>query len=218
MKTTLRSWPALWVLLVACAAPSGAAEFRPLFNRKDLDGWSFLANKDGPGFVVEKGELRTSGGSRLLWYTREKFGNSVIRVVYRMASGEGNSGVFIRIPAPPASERAAANAGIEVQIDDRDNDWHYTGTLYSMTKAMARRSKPAGKWNVMEITLDGLRTLVKVNGVMVTDYDGVSPVPERAKPYEPDRGPRPESGYIGLQNHDSRTVISFREVSVRKLR
>jgi hypothetical protein len=70
----------------------------------------------------------------------------------------------------------------------------------------------------MEITLDGLRTIVYVNGVLVTDYDGTSPVPEKKKSYEPDRGPRPESGYVALQNHDASAVISFKEVTVMPLR
>jgi len=208
---------AVCTMLCAGALPA-ASEARQLFNSKDLDGWTFLANKEGPGFVVENGMLRTRGGPGLLWYTREKIGNSVIRVVYSMSTPAGNSGVFIRMPAPPRSEPDGAHSGIEVQIDDRDDDWHCTGTLYSMTKARARPKKPAGEWNVMEITLDGLRTTVTVNGVLVTDYDGVSPVPERTKAYEPVRGPRPQSGYIGLQNHDNHAVISFREISVRKLR
>jgi hypothetical protein len=116
----------------------------------------------------------------------------------------------------PAAEGDAINKGIEVQIDNQDNDWHCTGVLYSMTKALARPYKPAGEWNTMDIAMQGLRTMVKVNGVLVTDYDGVSPVPPKEKSYEPERGPRPETGYIGLQNHDSVAVISFKEVSVRR--
>jgi len=207
----------LLALVLGLGAHADAAEARQLFNGKNLDGWAFLANHEGPGFVVEDGELRTQGGSGLLWYTREKIGNSIIRVVYKMSNEKGNSGVFIRVPTEPVSEPGAANAGIEVQIDDRDNDWHCTGTLYSMTKAMARASKPAGEWNTMEIKLEGPRTVVTVNGVTVTDYDGVSPVPEKVKPYEPDRHPRAESGYIGVQNHDNQSVISFKEISVRPL-
>lgn len=209
---------AMLALVLGLCIHVSAAEVRQLFNGKDLAGWAFLANHEGPGFVVDSGELRTQGGSGLLRYTREKIGNSIIRVVYRMSNEKGNSGVFIRIPTEPVSEPGAANAGIEVQIDDRDNDWHCTGTLYSMTKAMARASKLAGEWNTMEITIDGPRTIVTVNGVTVTDYDGVSPVPEKVKPYEPDRHPRAESGYIGLQNHDSNSVISFKEISVRPIR
>ncbi|MFN7995642.1 MAG: DUF1080 domain-containing protein [Bryobacteraceae bacterium] len=217
MMEQSRRWFVLAAALGVGVQP-GSAAVQQLFNGRNLEGWAFLANHEGPGFVVEDGELRTQGGSGLLWYTSQKIGNSIIRVVYRMSNANGNSGVFIRVPTEPVSEPGAANAGIEVQIDDRDNDWHCTGTLYSMTKAMARASRAPGEWNVMEITLDGARTIVTVNGAKVTDYDGVSPVPEKVKPYEPDRHPRAASGYIGLQNHDSNAVISFKEISVRPLR
>ena len=55
----------------------------------------------------------------------------------------------------------------------------------------------------MEITLKGQRVLVAINGVQVNDFDPeTAKIPERTKEFEPKRGPRPESGYIGLQNHD----------------
>jgi len=187
---------------------------RPLFNGRDLEGWSWVDNE---GFRVEDGMIRTQGVKGMLWY-HEKIGNAKLRVVYKMSAPNGNSGIFIRIPNEPKAERDAIHYGIEVQIDDRDDDWHCTGVLYSMTRALARPSKPAGEWNTMEITLDGLRTIVHVNGVKVTDYDGVSPVPERTKSYEPERRPRPESGYIGIQNHDERAVLYFKEISVAPLR
>ena len=207
----MRAWLLILLALVPAAAQDGR---RPLFNGRDLDGWAWV---DHLGFRVEDGLLRTQPGKGLLWYTREKISNAVLRVVYKMSDGTGNSGVFIRIPEKPQAERDAIHHGIEVQIDDRDDDWHCTGVLYSMTKAQARPSKPPGEWNTLEITLDGLRTIVRVNGVLVTDYDGVSEVPAKTKSYEPERGRRPESGYIGLQNHDERATLFFKEISVTPL-
>ena len=108
------------------------------------------------------------------------------------------------------------NRGYEVQIDDRGDDYHNTGALYSLTEVKARPAKP-GEWNTMEITLDGERTIVTVNGELVTDYKEGDPVPEKKIWYEPDRGPRPVRGYIGLQNHGEEDVVYFKEVSVRAL-
>jgi hypothetical protein len=203
--------------LVAAAIvfASLCAAGEPLFNGRDLHGWEFLP-ATARGFSVRDGILRTGGDKGLLWYTREKIGNATLRVVFRMSNGNGNSGVFIRIPQQPRSEDDAIHKGIEVQIDNRDDDWHCTGTLYSMTKAKARPSRPPGEWNTMEIALDGPRTAVRLNGVLVTDYDGVSPVPERTKPWEPRRGRRPDAGFIGLQNHDASAVVEFREISLEK--
>ena len=207
----------LFVGALLAVSSLAAAERRPLFNGKNLDGWEMLRPEGRDTFVVEDGVMHTTGAKGDAVYTREKIGNAVIHVVYKMSNAKGNSGVFIRIPEIPKRESDAINKGIEVQIDNNDNDYHCTGVLYSMTKAMARPYKPAGQWNTMDITLDGQRTIVKVNGVLVTDYDGHSPVPPKRLPYEPDRGPRPDSGYIAVQGHDSRAVISFKEISVEPL-
>lgn len=205
----------LLALLVPTIAPAGDA-WTPLFNGRDLDGWAVAGANGKPAFSVEDAAIRTRPGNGLLWYTREKIGNATLRVIYRMSNIQGNSGVFIRIPSEPPGESFAIDHGIEVQIDDRDNDWHCTGVLYSMTKALSRPSKLAGEWNTMDIILTGLRTVVKLNGALVTDYDGVTPVPGRTFPWEPRRGPRPEFGYIGLQHHDDHAIVWFREVSVRR--
>ena len=69
----------------------------------------------------------------------------------------------------------------------------------------------------MEITLDGKRTIVFLNGVKVTDYKEGDPVPAKKFDFEPDRGPRPESGYIGIQNHGEKDIVFFKEVAVKPL-
>ena len=63
----------------------------------------------------------------------------------------------------------------------------------------------------------GPRTIVVLNGTKVTDYKEGDPVPERKSQYEPQRGPRPNDGYIGLQNHSENDVVFFKEVAVKML-
>jgi hypothetical protein len=213
----MRRFLALFAVL---AVPVFAAEVK-LFNGKNLDGWSRLARHEGqpdhaPGFKIQNGMLITDPDAPEddIWYTKEKIGNATIRVVYKVDSDRANSGVFIRIPEAPKSEDDAINKGIEVQIDQGDDDWHCTGVLYSLTKAKARPSKPIGEWNTLEIQLRGPRTTVKLNGVEITDYDGVSAVPEKQKSYEPDRGRRPDSGYIAVQHHGGKGIVTFREITL----
>lgn len=212
---------AVWAALIAAcsmtahAADDAASGWKPLFNGRNLDGWQHV----GPGeVVVENGTMKTVGGMGLLWYTGEKIGNAVIKVVYRAPDdkGGGNSGVFIRIPEKPAEPWMPVNKGYEVQIDDSEDDWHRTGVLYSFTKTLAQPK--VGEWNTMEITIQDDRTLVTVNGTKVTDYTEGSPVPEKKQKYEPDRGKRAASGYIGLQNHGDKDVVYFKEISVKKLK
>ena len=84
------------------------------------------------------------------------------------------------------------------------------------SKAASRAQKPHGEWNTMDIVLRGPVTIVYLNGEKVNEFDPSRPVPERKLWFEPVRGPRPDSGFIGLQNHDAKSVVYFREVSVKE--
>lgn len=191
-----------------------AEEWQQLFNGKDLTGWKHV----GPGeMTVEDGLIRTHGGMGLLYYTGAEIGDAVIRVVYKMRDKDDNSGVYIRIPIEPREAWMPVHYGYEVQIMNGADDYHATGCLYSLSKALARPGKGSGEWNTMEITLDGPRTIVFLNGVKVTDYTEGQPVPARKHDFEPQRGPRPNMGFIGLQNHSDVDVVFFKEVAVRKL-
>ena len=190
---------------------------KQLFDGKDLTGWKHV----GPGYMtVEDGLIRTHGGMGLLYWTGGKLGDCTIHVVYKMRDHNDNSGVFIRIPIEPREEWMPVHYGYEVQIDNvapGEDEHHITGTLYSLTEPLARPGKPGPEWNTMDITLDGPRTIVLVNGVKVTDYTEGDPVPPRKFSFEPQRGPRPNEGYIGLQNHSNDDIVFFKEVSVKML-
>jgi hypothetical protein len=208
------------ILIMASCVSSSKKEWRQLFNGKDLTGWK----QAGPGsHYVEDGFIKSKGGMGLLYWTGEKFGNCVIRVVFRMRDENSNSGVFIRIPSVPTEDNMMpVNTGYEVQIDNKpelsnEDEYHYTGMLYSLTKPLAKTGKPGPEWNTMEITLDGPKTIVYLNGVKVADFKEGDPVPAKKFDFEPNRGPRPESGYMGIQNHSDKDVVFFKEVSVKPL-
>ena len=199
-------------------AQSETGEWKQLFDGKDLTGWKHV----GPGYMtVEDGLIMTHGGMGLLYWTGGKLGDCTIRVIFKMRDHNDNSGVFIRIPIEPREEWMPVHYGYEVQIDNEagdEDEYHITGMLYSLTKPLARTGKPGPEWNTMEITLDGPRTIVVLNGVKVSDYTEGDPVPERKFNFEPQRGPRPNDGYIGLQNHSDKDIVFFKEVAVRMLK
>jgi hypothetical protein len=212
------------VALLLGAAPRFAGskagppqQSKQLFNGKDLTGWKHV----GPGnMVVEGGLLHGAGGMGLLYWAGEKFGDCTFHIVYRMRDENDNSGVFIRIPIEPREEWMPVHYGYEVQIDNhpersKEDDYHITGTLYSMTRPLAKPGKPGPQWNTMDITLDGPRTTVFVNQVKVTDYQEGEPVPERKFDFEPQRGRRPDQGYFGIQNHSKDDIVYFKEISVK---
>ncbi len=216
---------ALILILLASIAPSRAerprdpgssSDWRPLFDGRTLDGWEHV----GPGkFVIEDGVLRTEGGMGLLWYAREKLGDCVIRVVYKTAGAKDNSGLKIRIADRPQDPWYAVHHGFEVQIADQGPEGRGTGSIYTFSKAAAKPAK-SGEWNTLEVTLKGNRVTTTINGVPVTEFDSSAlkpEAPDKIGEGDPARGPRPESGYIGLQNHDDNSVVYFKDVSVRSI-
>jgi hypothetical protein len=222
-EENMSKWWLCLVLFVVCipfALQAQSGDWQQLFNGKDLTGWKHV----GPGsHTVENGLITSQGGMGLLYWTGGKLGDCVIRVVYKMRDHNSNSGVFIRIPIEPREEWMPVHYGYEVQIDNEpeksnEDDYHVTGTLYSLTKPLAKPGKPGPEWNTMEITLDGPRTVVFLNGVKVTDYTEGDPVPARKFNFEPQLGPRPLEGYIGLQNHSDSDVVFFKEVAIKKLK
>ncbi len=229
MRFRLERFQLILIIVVTAAliagsvapAPAQAGEWKQqLFDGKDLVGWKHV----GPGeMTVEDGLIRTHGGMGLLYWTGGKLGDCVLRVVFKMRDENDNSGVYIRIPIEPREAWMPVHYGYEVQIDNhpetsQEDDYHITGTLYSMTKPLAHAGKPGPEWNTMEITLDGPHTTVVLNGVKVTEFTEGDPVPAKKFPFEPERGPRPQEGYVGLQNHSENDVVFFKEVALKMLK
>jgi hypothetical protein len=108
---------------MVCAAAgqtSVPAEWRalPLVVNGTLDsGWKHVG---WGGFVVDQGAARTKVDARgmgLLVYTREKFGDCQIRIVYKSEKPESNSGVFIRIDDGIVSRVGEKTHGVQRQKD-----------------------------------------------------------------------------------------------------
>ncbi|MDZ7637728.1 MAG: DUF1080 domain-containing protein [Bryobacterales bacterium] len=203
----------LSITVVFALAGQSSGEFMQLFNGQNLDGWKQV----GWGqFVVEDGMMKTQGGMGLLFFDNEKLSDGTLKVVFKTAEGRANSGVVIRMPEKPNDAWFGVHNGYEVQIDAGGDEWHRTGAIYSISRATKENQKPAGEWNTLEITLAGPKTTISLNGEVVNVYEEGQEVPPRKQWFEPVRGPRPENGFIGLQNHDEASIVYFKEVSFRK--
>lgn len=208
----------LFCAIALLSAPKPEYQWKQLYNGKDLTGWQHVGKGE---MTIENRVIATHGGMGLLWWTGGKVGNSVIRVVYKTKDKADNSGIFIRIPIEPREAWMPVHYGYEVNIEIdperwKEDNYYATGSLYSFTKVSVRADHPSPEWNTIEITIDGPHTIVLVNDVKVTDYTEGQPIPPRRED-DPLAGPRPNEGYIGLQNDGDETVY-FKEVAVRPLR
>jgi len=145
---------------------AGRQEFEPLFNGKDLTGWS----GDVDSYEVLDGEIRCKRGKAGTLYSKEVFRNFVVRMEFKLSPG-ANNGVAIRYPG---TGKPAYSGMCEIQILD-DQHPKFTdidprqvhGSAYGMIAARRGFLRPVGQWNVQEITVSGTRVKVQLNGTVI---------------------------------------------------
>ncbi len=213
----------LLLLASGCASTGKAvhreAEFTPILNGRNLDGWVVwhlddnVELKPDAFYVDDEGALACKGYDRY-WIRYDKpLGDVVLRMEFKVDQGT-NSGVILRaLPGgdPPWN-------GFEVQIVDdagHDPNKHSTGAIYDVVTPMYNASKPAGEWNDLEITTDGLKVKIVLNGLKVIDTDFAKLTEPIGKFDFPYAEMRPE-GYLSLQDHGSK--VWYRKIRVKHLR
>ena len=175
-------------------------------GRYHKGGW----NHYGPGHFdldPETGVLTSRGGMGLFWYSVRTYADFVLELEFKVTDEHTNSGVFVRVPDVPSSDDYIYRS-FEIQINDAGEGVHGTGAAYDAEPATHLASLPSGEWNRCRITFRGSRLQVELNGEQVLDWE--------AEPRGKIREFHP-SGYIGLQNHDDRSPVYFRNIRVREL-
>ncbi len=189
--------------------------FKALFDGKTLNGWT-LVKGHGPGYVVKDGIIvcPKEGGGNL--YTEAEYANFVLRFEFKLSPG-GNNGIGIRSPLTGD----AAYQGMEIQILDHDDPQYkgwlkpaqHHGSIYDVVPAKTGFLKPVGEWNSEEITANGRKITIKLNGTTIVDanLDDVKD-PEVLKKHP---GLARATGHIGLLGHGS--LVEFRNLRVKTL-
>jgi Domain of Unknown Function (DUF1080) len=184
------------------AASNGNSNFTSIFDGKTLDGWKMAGN--GRFMIVESdAALQSEGGMGLLWYSENKYKNFIFKLEWKVSDEGDNSGVFVRFPDPDDNPNIAVREGYEIQIDDGAGDpIHQTGAIYDFAAPSKIASKPPGQWNTMEIQVSSQSYTVIINGQKVTEFTGS----------------RMTEGYVGLQAHDDKSKVSFRNILIKEVK
>jgi hypothetical protein len=212
----------LVLTLALAVAPLGAqpAEqgFVPLFDGRTLNGWSMVGQK-GEGYGVKDGMIYCAkgGGGKLI--TDREYADFVLRFEFRMPPEGSNNGLGIRTPR----EGDAAYEGIELQIlDERAalagkwgtlRDTQYHGSVYDVIAARRGAMKPAGEWNVQEVTAHGRRITVVLNGQTILDANLDSVTDPAVLKKHP--GLQRTRGHLAFLGHDD--YIEFRNIRIKEL-
>ena len=219
---------ALAAVLVPVAA-AAQAQGVPLFNGKDLSGWShFLVDPKVPAadvWSVQDGVLVCKGEPLGYLYTNAEHTSFTLTVEWRWAPGTAarlgkapNSGVLMRVNGEPKPKGVPRAYEAQLQAGNAGDLYGFWGMPLEGDAARRREAKghellgdmvgfrkteaaekPEGEWNTYEITFDGPSIVVLVNGKKVNEARGATVMP----------------GRIALQSEGGE--IHFRRVEIRPI-
>jgi len=165
-----------------------------LFNGEDLSGWEyFLIDEDATMkdvWSVKDGILICKGEPMGYLATKKEFENFKLVVVWRWAPGKepGNSGVLLRITGEPMMLPKCVEA--QLKSGGAGDIWAFQGFSVGGDSDRFRKASNAkigdfmgvskitgndtdpGEWNEYEITLNGDKLTLKVNGKLVNECHG----------------------------------------------
>jgi len=220
-------------------------EWEPLFNGKDMSGWTVACqprDAEKTFWTVEDGAiLCNSIGKKdhnYVWLmTDREFQDFELRLKFQVyADSPGNSGLQFR----SRYDKTATGGWLDgPQIDihpPKDMSWR-TGLIYDETRGeqrwivpslkdsnMPREFEPKehvmkyaeeGEWNDMTLICKGMQIKTIVNGVVRTDWDGTGVLDNEAH-RKHNVG---QKGHLALQLHNGDELrIKFKDIQIKEIK
>lgn len=189
----------LSTLLLAGSPLAHAGEkLAPIFNGKDLSGWSVPENNIW--WLVEDGVLQVRSGPEkkgsILW-TEKEYENFVVELDFKFGEGTVDSGVHVR-------NQDQIQIGISGSLKrDMTGSPYIPGKGYPVEAEGVKELLKLDDWNHMRIEVKGMEYVCFLNGEKVMTYTS-----DTGKP----KGP------IGLQLHGNKEMgIDFKNIKVAEL-
>lgn len=186
--------------------------FETLFNGRDLDNWSGSVDN----YEVVDGAIRCKQGTGGVLHTKNEYTDFVARVEFKLPPA-GNNGLAIRYPG---SGDPAYTAMCELQVLDTEHPRYAKldprqvhGSAYGMIPAHRGYLRPQGQWNFQEVTVQGTKIKVELNGSVILDGD-LAEVNEFLAD-RPHPGKDRKSGFFGFAGHGD--AVEFRNVEIKPL-
>jgi 3-keto-disaccharide hydrolase len=177
------------VALFALASRGGAAAQERLFNGRDFTGWKiFLDPKKNADpkqiFQVKDGVIYCEGSVNGYLITEKEYGNYVLSLEWKwgdkMVGKNRNSGVFVHVvgedkiwPKSVEAQLMSGRAGdfwlvdgFKLKVDPKQQDPKQARHYFRMKEDV---EKKIGEWNQYEITCDGNKIKLVVNGQLVNE-------------------------------------------------
>ena len=208
--------PTLLALTLLAGSLAAEEGFVPLFNGRDLAGWT-IVDVAPETFTVRDNMIVSTGVPTGTMRTDRMYENFIVELEWRHMKPTGNAGVFIW-GDPLTAVGSPFSRGIEVQVLDGRNSESYTshGDIFPIWGARMtpdrphpngserclpseHRCKPSPEWNHYRITCNDGVIKLAVNGKEVSGGSAC----------------RPRKGYICLESEGSE--CHFRNLNIKEL-
>ncbi|HYG24830.1 MAG TPA: DUF1080 domain-containing protein [Verrucomicrobiae bacterium] len=191
-----------------CALAQGEEGFTSIFDGKSLAGWR-ISNENTNTWKIEDGALVTRGARSHLFYSGDQkpFRNFELKVEV-MTDTNSNGGIYFHTQY---QENGWPATGFECQVNVSHSDWKKTGSLYDVANLGHTPAKD-NTWWTQHITVNGNKITVRIDGIVVLEY---------SEPAGAQAGRqftrKLNEGTFGLQAHDPRSVVRYRNIRVKRL-
>lgn len=189
---------------------SKSKEWISLFNGTNLDGWK--VGENAMTFSIENGAIKAAGEKAHLFYTGDVENHNFKNFEFKasvMTKPGSNSGIYFHTQY---QESDWPKYGYEVQVNNSQEDWRRTGSLYGIMDVKENYAVD-DVWYTEYVKVEGNRVIVKINDTVVVDYtEPENPLREGDGVYRVLK-----EGTFALQGHDPGSTVYYKDIMVRPL-
>ena len=167
-----------------------------------------MAEENQNNWTIEDGALVSHGKRCHLFYAGDTtpFKNFTLRVDVMTEPG-ANGGIYFHTKYQASGW---PRGGFECQVNNTHSDWIKTGSLYGVVN-IAQSPAQDNKWWTQEITVQGNKVTVTIDGKKVFEYNE----PQGAQPGK-DFERKLGEGTFALQGHPG-AIVRYKNIRVKRL-
>ena len=197
-----------FLLFVPACADDANDGWVTIFDGTSMDGWKASENKDS--WKLEDGAFVCHGPRSHLFYVGDDkpFKNFELKADVMTTPGS-NAGIYVHTQY---QEEGWPKFGHEIQVNISHGDPIKTGSIYGVVSV-----EPPAKDNeywTQHIIVQGQHITVKINDKIVVDYNERKGEPPFSDVFERRLN---AGGTFALQAHDPKSVVSFKNIRVKRL-
>lgn len=192
------------------ASGKESSEWTSLFDGESMEGWQ--VGENASSFRIEDGSIVAHGPRAHLFYMGSAQNHDYKNFEFKadvMTTPGSNSGIYFHTDF---QEGGWPEKGYEVQVNNSQEDWRRTGSLYSI-EDVKEVYVDDNVWYTEYIKVVGSKVTIKVNEEIVVEYTE----PDDVQRGDNMKGRVLSSGTFAFQAHDPDSKVYFKNIMVRPL-